>query len=228
MKALKNILVGVVTALITLTLSYGGYTIYAANGDVETYDSFTNSVEPLFVIRISYHRNMNQFFNDKLEKLNEIMEEEDFFDNPDFNAPPQATPDNWQEYCTVSNVSSFCVSMQGLDLYIKYLETLEAKKAQGGDAFGIQPESDSNTLDRIASTFTAQNEEIEDEKRIAKEVLEATMAAYDEYRIAYPMHKKYEQIIENMIKYKNALKEVRKRVERFPEKFIDVTTAYCQ
>jgi menaquinone-dependent protoporphyrinogen IX oxidase len=224
MKLVKDTFLGLISALIAVVFVYGGYTIYAESADNTDYYTFDNSLLGFSYVKNSYHASMNQFFNDKMENLNEILATDNFFDNPSFNPP------SIRQECDNNNVSSYCVSVQALDIYMKYLEVLESIKGQlilnkiGDTENSVNYER----LDSLLYHTADQNERIDTEIEDAKKVLEATISAYDEFTLAYPMHKKYQEVIKNLVKYKIALKDIRKRVMRFPEKFIDATSAYCE
>lgn len=230
MKLVKDTLLGLLSAIIAVVLVYGGYTIYAENSDTSNtsdYYSFTNSLLGFSYTKNSYHDSMNRFFNDKMESLNEMLATENFFDNPNFNPPAEG------QECDKNNVSSYCVSVQALDIYMKYLEVLEVVKTQLILAKDTYYEEDPafvvyERLDSLWYQSADKNKQIDREVEDAKKILEATISAYDEFTLAYPMHKKYQEVIKNLVKYKIALKDIRKRVMRFPEKFIDATSAYCE
>lgn len=227
MKLVKDTLLGLISALIAVVFVYGGYTIYAESFDNTDYYSFSDSLLGFSYTKNSYHDSMNRFFNDKMESLNEMLATDNFFDNPNFNPPAEG------QECDKNNVSSYCVSVQALDIYMKYLEVLEVVKTQLIDAKNQYYEEDPTfvvyeRLDALWYQSADKNEQIDKEVEDAKKVLEATISAYDEFMLAYPMHKKYQEVIKNLVKYKIALKDIRKRVMRFPEKFIDATSAYCE
>lgn len=209
MKLYKNILVTFLTAILTIFVMYGGYSIYAIN-------------EPDFTdVTTNYHFEMNAFFNTKLEKLVEMIDEdEEFFNDVDFKVPSGANPDNYSEKCSEDNVSSYCVSMQALEIYLNYVNTLNGLK-------GTVPKG-ASTLDEAFNYVAYRDQEMDEEVEEARMVMEATIAAYDEFKMAYPMHKQYELIIRNLVKYKLELKKVRYQVARFPEKFIDATSSDCE
>lgn len=75
--------------------------------------------------------------------------------------------------------------------------------------------------------ITAETEAITREKTAAKEALDQTLSAYNELRVAWPMHKQYVKIYADLLKYRDKLVEVRHQVESFPSKFIDATTTKC-
>ncbi len=212
MKFFRNLTTSFLIAIATLVLCYSSYTIYALS-DYE----FDGPTAGFYNIKTTYHSTMNDFFNDKLELLVDMLEEPSFYSNPDFLAP------DTKEQCTPENVSTYCVSMDALEIYIDYLKTLEIAR---NDLTVIS--KDAITISEVLLGSTRIDAEVVAEIDEAKRVMEATIAAYDEFRMAYPMHKKYEIIINNLVKYKLALKDVRRESMRLPEKFIDATTVNCE
>ena len=73
----------------------------------------------------------------------------------------------------------------------------------------------------------AKVQAITDKVLQAKKVLDQTLSAYDQLRLAWSMHKKYIQIYNSLIKYRDLLKEIRRAVETFPSKFIDASSTKC-
>lgn len=232
-KFLKQIALIMVSAIVTSLLVHGGFAIYASNLPVvTTAGSALKTVYSDAVLAQAYnryHNSMNEFFNAKMKHLNELIDAEDF-ENKDFIPPSQdklpnldPVKDDRKEIlkkCTEANVSTYCVSMGALDLYIDYLNSLKRLKTSLANSSG-----DSIT-ELIASTST-RNENINRELEEAKRVLEATVSAYNEYRLAYPMHKKYQQIAANLVLYRSALNEINRQLVTWPVEFVDATTHKC-
>ena len=70
-------------------------------------------------------------------------------------------------------------------------------------------------------------EELNEETKFAKQALDQTLSAYDQLKIAWPMHQKYISIYESLEKYRDKLVGVRHQTDVFPKKFIDLTTTAC-
>ncbi|MDD3862178.1 MAG: hypothetical protein PHP74_04825, partial [Candidatus Gracilibacteria bacterium] len=83
------------------------------------------------------------------------------------------------------------------------------------------------TTNLIYTALSARDEKINQDIEESRRVLEATLSAYNEFMIAYPIHKQYQVVIKNLIKYKNKLKDVRDYIIQFPSTFIDVTSTKC-
>lgn len=223
MKIYKSILISFVSAVMTVSFAYGGYSIYASN-DVKDYYTFKKPNASFFLVQALYHKAMNEYFNDKLSALTDLMSDENFYNNSNFKAPDGVDSSNYKDKCGQINLSSYCVSMGALDLYMAYVETLNQMKGYLFDG-GIAGSVDKETL---LNTYSAKTNKIDKEVVEAKTVMQSTIAAYDEFKMAYPMHQKYKTIINNLMKYKIALSKIRKQVYKFPSKFIDATSSECK
>lgn len=226
MRILKQIIVSLLASAITVVLVYGGYTIYA-----KSYE-FENNTSYFFVFNL-YHKQMNEYFNEKMKSLNELLKSENFYNDPAKKAlikPPANVKPNKPGLvledvltaCGDKNVSRYCVSMGALDMYLKYAKKLNELK---NSLKGVE---DQVLMSVVLEGTRQQNEDIEKEIASSKKVMEAAVAAYSEYQLAYPMHRKYEEVLNKLIKYKLALKDIRKRVAQFPVKFIDSSTTDCE
>lgn len=214
MKNSKNILVTFLSALIAFVFVFGGYKIYAAT-KFEDYLTFTDPEDGFDSIQNDYHAAMNDYFNDKIESFVTLIDEnpEDFFKKADFKA---------EDTCSESNLSSYCVGMGALDLYAKYVETLLTLKKDY-----LAKDSGDTAAQKIQAK-SYRDALIKKEIPDAREVMMSTVGIYDEFRLAYPMHTKYETIIRNLRKYQIALKKIRLEVREFPLKLTDATSAECK
>ncbi len=222
MKFIKNIIPVSLVAIVTLIVVYGGYNIYALSGPTSTRGPLTT-----FFAKNEYHGKMNAYFNKKIEKLNEVLEEKDFFTSEKFIAPTNIDPinDNFNtilEKCGEDNVSTYCVSMGALDIYIQYVTSLN--RLLGAP---VRPDGDYFTVEDVLNASRRGSDEIHDEIEYSRKVMRATIAIYNEYKLAYPMHKKYREIISNLIKYRTVVKDISRQTTHFPIKFIDATSSTC-
>ncbi len=212
----RNLIISFSVAIITLMLGVGGYTIYAETKKEDF--NFSNPKNGFNSVKSNYHRYMNEYFNEKLKIMVDLTEDPNFYKHPNFTAPKEKSG------CTPQNVSTYCVSMGALDIYMNYLQTLNQLK--GFLPLGELPEG--ATTEDLLNADTVENGKIDKEMEEAKSVMLKTVAAYDEFRVAYPVHQRYEDIIKNLIKYKIALGKVKKQTQKFPLKFIDATSAQCK
>jgi len=212
MKKIKNITFCFIAFSLGFVMFFGSYKIYAEDTTpVKTFDS--GMWFPL--LKSNYHFVMNDFFNQKLYKLSLVLEQENFLKDKNFNPPEDGI-------CTDENVSSYCVATQSLDIYVSYMKALEERKDK------LETSDIEIPLVDMLANNAQKNVEIDYEVDVARQVMEATVSAYDEYRLAYPMHVKYRKIIDDLIRYKVGLKVIRSKIINFPAKFIDATSVSCQ
>lgn len=225
MKKNKHILVTLITSVVTAVMAYGGYTLYAVTYDFENqgldFDDTFNA----------YHGEMNDYFNKKLEQLVDIINKnpDTFTDNKNFKVPPNidVVKDPLETVlvkCGEENVSGYCVSMGALSRYMNYAKKLEII----GNSLPRVTNAVSETASELLNRTNSQKEKVLKESNDAKMVMEAVVQSYNEFMGAYPMHKKYEVIIADLLKYKQSLKSIKNMTMRFPGKFVDSTSSQCE
>jgi hypothetical protein len=188
-------------------------------------NAYENPDFPFAIVKSSYHDAMNEFFNSKLEILSEILEDENFYEDERFIVPDGVNTENYKENCPEDNVSTFCISMQALEIYDTYIQTLNLMKDK---LISREERGDEINIEGILQLTSSRNTNISDEIIEAEKALMMTVSAYNEYRIAYPMHIENQKIIKSLIKYRRELMWVRRWVELFPSRFVDATSAYCK
>ncbi|MBL4694684.1 hypothetical protein JKY72_04920 [Candidatus Gracilibacteria bacterium] len=162
---------------------------------------------------------MNELFNQRIEKLVEILDKKNYWEDPNFLAPERA------EDCGEDNVSTYCLSNDALHGLMDFLEDMNLRKGEFAESFWIS--SNNRSIDVLAAT-ALKNIQIDKEMADAERTLDAALAVYNEFSLAYVMHERYEDIIKNLVKYKLALEDVRKEVQEFPGRFIDATSEICE
>lgn len=220
----KHLIISFVSALITTFLISGGYAIYAETAKKDYY-TFKQPSASFYTVQGLYHESMNEYFNDKLAMLVEMTDAStNFYISPDFTPPKDVTSSNYSIKCGEKNVSTYCVSMGAMDLYLAYVDTLNQMK-------GFLPMENlpaNPTAGNLLNQKTSRDVMIDKEYEQARTVMESTIGAYDEFRMAYPTHKKYVSVLNGMIKYKIALAKIKNQILKFPGKFIDATSAECK
>jgi len=178
--------------------------------------------------KFSYHKHMNAYFNEKIKSMIKMD-----MDDPNYSPP------NGEEECSEDNVSTYCVSMGALDRYYSYMDILDEIKGLftpwafdfearfindlpllGGGTTGLGQTSVSDLLG-LAGML---NDAIRRERQSALEAMELTISAYNELRLAYPMHKKYEELLTDLHSYKDMVLDVESRAEWLPKKYIGATS----
>ena len=216
MKFIKQISISLIAVIISMTGIYGGYTLFAENTE---YDAFLKKTSFYFA-QSAYHSGISDLFDDKLSMLVKLVDTNpNFLSDKNFNMPSDVTPANYPDKCGKENVSTYCVAMETMDLYLAYVNHIEKMSSAIKEA---------STIKEALKNTSGRNSDITAEVEEARMVMDATVKAYNEFRMAYPVHKKFEETIKNLTKYKLLLKGVRNEVSHFPEEFIDATSKDCE
>ena len=255
MRIIKHIVVTFSVALITIFGVLGGYSLFAQEAEDDQYYSFIDMLAndwALFAIKLEYHDSMNSYFNDKLAKLVGLIDSGKYLVegkklHKDFVAPEDVVSDvekspyvthrickggSDSKYCSgiskcKDNVSTYCTALGAMDIYLNYVEVLNSLAGRlpaSSEVSGEQSPTLKGYLEALEYRETGIDEEVED----AKKVLDAAIGAFDEFKLAYPQHKKYEDIISNLIRYRSALKDIRQEATFFPVRFVDASSSECQ
>ncbi len=228
MKIFKNILVSLITASLTVVFLYGGYSLYAADNSDDY--NFKASGIPFELRTFRYNSTMNKYFNVKMEKFHELLDEEgeDFFKHENFLVPQDidtVTDDikTILDKCGEDNISTYCVSMGALTIYMDYVRFLN-------DLLGTLelPPGDFFTARDLFDFSMDRNKKIHEEIENAQKVMQATVSVYNEYKLAYPMHKKYREIIRKLAEYRAVMRDINNQMANFPVKFINVTSSQVE
>lgn len=150
-------------------------------------------------------------------------------------------PDNYSTFCLAARLISDQEAGNG---YIQYAQALDCRRGnlfettqeeslyQGyGEALIIGEENEQNFTGILQAQkvleVSARLEAIDREIKTSKRALDQTLAAYEELKTAWPMHKRYVEVYEDLVKYRDKMIEVRHQIEEYPSKFIDATTTMC-
>ncbi len=187
----------------------------------------------------SYHNDMNDLMNDFSEKL---------IDGVDAGAPTCGeTPcDSLQAeaICRASapekNVSTFCLAVIMTDQYLAFQKALDSSDEGSHSKHvddKIKDEEESGGLETLIRTQARIDQSIEDmldrqslineQVETAKQVLDTAIATYNQLLMYYRIHVAYEGVIESLEEYRDELSSVRNQVEKYPDKFHNVTTTEC-
>jgi len=209
---------------------YGGYTIYAA----KTYDFEEYMNENVIS---EYHDEMNDMFNKKIAAMVKILKNPEGVNDPNLESPCGAADfqeDGGVKKCeqicrnNSGNVSTYCVSVEAMDMYMKYIFHLnKIRKAIGFESVWSAEMKLTPVTDLAYQLLLKREEAIDKDIEISRRVLEATLTSYNEFMTAFPVHTRYQTVIKNLIKYKNKLKDVREQIQKFPSTFIDTTGTKC-
>jgi hypothetical protein len=221
MSLVKKTIRTLIISIFTLFVLYGGYTIFAA----DEY-SFESPNMGFYPVKAEYHSTMNDYFNYKIE----------LFLDTELDSPNQIPPTD--KACYDENISTYCVAMGAVDIFAAYMKTLDQVSAPilslNKDAASQQPALlpiVGNPFAAVRSIFGAAadiDSAVDLERVEAEKVLDMSVAAYNEFRLAYPMHKKYEKIISDLYKYRDMIADITTKTMDFPGEFIDATSKSCQ
>lgn len=220
---------------------------YELNPD-SPYSSFDLSTEDVMEL---YHKTQNTKFNEYIKKMIQGQAAAVKKNEPDPNGlPPEKDETTGLPLeCDANNYSTYCVASTLLSDksfgYMEYRKSMSCRKqnlfsstkdqsslydsytrgmiiGQSNEDAAVNRTQGARVLD-ISARLKATDTEID----IAKQALDKTLVAYEELKTAWPMHKRYVQIYESLVKYRDKLVEVRHQVEELPNKFIDATTTKC-
>lgn len=207
---------------------YGGYTVFNAGAY-----TFETPILGYYFVKMEYLSEMNSYFNEKITKLVEMIDDD--LDGPNYSPPVEG------EECSEDNVSTYCVAMGALDRYDAYVATLDNVMSFVGPTDGdirlflplvgnstSVPMIDELNPAQVLGITSARNEAIRVEKGEALRLMDMAIGAYNEFRTAYPMHQKYDEIIVALTKYREALEEIRVDASKMPPKFMDSTSSSCK
>lgn len=205
-----------VSALVTTILLYSSYNIFAS---AEPY-SFEYPSLGLIPVKIAYHSEMNTYFNDKISEFLD-MDPQD----PNYSAPKD------DKECGEKNVSSYCVAMGALDRYMAYVKTLDEITPTLLNFQNSALPLVGNPAATVSNIFYAvgSNEsKVNAEKKHALAVMDAAISAYNEFRLALPVHLKYEELIKELYVFIKNLKSLRLELSHFSAKFVNSSSQSCK
>jgi len=208
-------------AFVTYFALYGGYTIFASGPFM-----FENPGMGYGLVKLTYHTEMAKYFKEKIASMLEMD-----MDDPNYKPPVV-------EECPEENVSTYCVAMGALDRYMAYIQTLDGVQALLGP-FDLEQHAGfvsdlplvggvtglgETSLSQVFGLAAMRDAAIEGEKKNALSVMELTISAYNELQLAYPMHQKYIEFIDNLYAYRDAVKAVRQKTMLLPGKYVNATS----
>jgi len=176
--------------------------LYAATATTNQYE---NTKLSLTELETKYNERMNNLFNTKIKLM---------IDGKGTDKSPVG------DDCAEDNYSTFCIAITAAKEFEQYQDALLARSTN------VEIEENDDIF-QVSAKQTAKYNEINTELRRAKKALDATLQAYNELKIAYPMHVQYQETIKNLTEYNKKMSKLRQEVEQLPGKFIDATTAAC-
>lgn len=168
-----------------------------------------------------------------------------------------AHPENYSTFCVSANLlganSDDCPSVtsstgtlsDGMDSFCRlsgdalplkgYLNFVAALNKRGQNLFDTQKAASDwqKTGQNVLNSATAITDLISRQTSTnlamdtAKKALDQTLSAYDQLRVAWPLHVKYMSVYHDLQTYRDKIVDVRHQTDLFPSKFIDLTTTAC-
>lgn len=227
-----TLIFGLAIAVILAGLSLKTLTTRAdTTNSTNPYDSENLSVSDIVD---KYHEDMNEAFNRYIK----MMLAEQAKNPNDVNGKPLANSQACLDPANAKNYSTYCVAVNLLERYDNFRTALEGKRnlifETEQQKSGTQKSAEKAlssaaeltlipTIDRVISRNITTDEQI----NIAKKTLDQTLSAYDQLRLAWPLHQKYVQIYKDLETFRDNLVKVRQQTDVYPAKFVDVTTSKC-
>ncbi len=192
-------------SVIILTIFVNWQIIDAATDDYDSiYDR--DHYGSVYDAIIAYHKDVNDVFNDAIKTFTTE-------DDPIVEYDPE---------CPDANVSTYCVSTRVVPLYIDFLEALD------DHAQYVMDEGDTTSnISEVTDIASNRIKLIDLERENAFNILDFTLAAYNEFQLMYPIHNEYEKLIKDFEKYNEELGDWREQIYKWPGDFIDVSTTEC-
>lgn len=192
-----------------------------------------------------YHKRMNAFFNEKIrlivkqEKLEDMIK---LVSPPAMEESPTSPPK--RAPCGDKNASTYCLSQKGTKEYFDFREALvtargeaSAKAAEnmartnrsegGAKSPLIGAAGDLLAGSKSINAYAATLQKIDREIEIARQALDQSLATYNEFQTALPLHKKYVELLTILGKYRDKISKIRRNVDQYPDTFLNVTTTSC-
>lgn len=207
--------------LLLILISLGYWRSLTTPSSLAAPEDFTRPELCLGQAIVQYHQTLNDLFNSKIDLLTSGKPEA-FVDK----LPELDLKTGQRRECESNNVTTFCLARQAVNHYQSFLQVMSFQQERISDAGAAA--SGSSTLDQELVALISRSELITKEVTNAKNSLDLALATYHEFRLAYPLHKKFEQTYGALEKFRDKMGEMRRLVNLYRYKFVDVTTTSCQ
>lgn len=207
--------------LLLILIGLGYWRSLATPSGLAAPEDFTRPELCLGQAIVQYHQTLNDLFNGKIDLLTS-GKPETFVDK----LPEIDLKTGQRRECESNNVTTFCLARQAVNHYQSFLQVLSFQQERIADV--AVSAGGSSTLDQELTALRSRSELIAKEVANAKNSLDLALATYHEFRLAYPLHKKFEQTYGALEKFRDKMAEMRRLVNLYRYKFTDVTTTSCQ
>lgn len=177
----------------------------------------------------SYHATVNGIFNNAFSQL---VKEKDsnkllgLVKTPPEVIDDQKNPTGVRHPCLDDNLSTYCIAQKGVKEFLEFREAMVYATTLA-DQVTVQARGDISIGEKGITEFNSFRNKIDDEINFAQQALDQGLSAYNEFQMALPLHRKYQEIIGSLEAYRDAAAAIRKEVELYPATFLDVTTTAC-
>lgn len=217
---LVSLLISIVFQLIPLTSNAADNSPFTVKDLTKIQEQLGNADSSMESLSSLYHQTVNNIVNAYMDG---------FTKNNADNKAAVSPPKDPAECLTVGvkmNLSTYCLFLRIDGLYSAYSDTLKRKQSTVlQDIAAIQ--QGKNYQDSTANDYRQRQEWINKELTASRSALDSVLRAYSELLIQYPMHLEYQKTLKLLVKYYDHLSDVRKKVDTYPARFQDVTTANC-
>jgi hypothetical protein len=203
---------------------------------------------------LDYHETLNKLFNERIKALNE---EKDIEKLLKLVVPPVRNKKGVRECVGEDgkpNLSTFCLAESGMLQFFQLRAALEETRellqtdaANKFERINAEAQKDIDAIEEreplIEATAFGPNhyfkaailndvgialQRVEVEIDVAEKTLDQSLAAYNEFQMALPLHRKNQEIIRALEDYRDQVAKVRDEITVFPDKFTNVSTTQCQ
>jgi hypothetical protein len=161
----------------------------------------------------AYHDNVNNLFNAKIDLVKENK-----------GSTLSAAKDDNICRTDTNNVTSYCLGVLAIDELNAFQTVLLSRQ---NEVSIPADESVNYTFENVTIMTSSQADFINQTLDQAEKTLNLALEAYDQFRVAYPMHLKYQDIIKELETYNNKMAELEDYSKLWPGKFINASTTNC-
>lgn len=176
----------------------------------------------------TYHETMNEKINERIEWMLSATPEES---RERERVPLRNVSTGKLPACPEKNTSTFCVAKFLVEEYTAFREELlDRSRKTLREAQDSASSADPEDIGDIQSLVRESDDiisKINREIAVSEKTVDMTLAAYYELHLAWPLHKKYEEVISAMSEYRENLADMRDSIEKFPNTFHNVSTTQC-
>lgn len=187
-----------------------------------------------------YHEQMNLIFNQTIAQLIPFLSANKDLANEEIRKKvleritvPEDLPDEEVlNFCLNRgenmNLSTYCLALRADDLYENYRAALSFRREDLSGSAQVDGLSPTQTQTETFDNIYDQSRRIDRELVDAKKAFEASITVYQELQTAFPLHMQFEDMKDALIKYRDRLVEIRKKVDEFPHRFTNSTSDACK